>query len=129
MKCDTVTQLSSSDEVMKWGRQHIMAIFMTTLYEGGTNQQAMQAFWQADGVWWCKRHSSNLLRPGDDMTMLQTEMDRLETGVTDLWERCLDMERRMILSVLETLGSSAPTQVSKLLKEDLLIDRSHWSPG
>lgn len=67
----------------------------------------------------------------------QTKMCKLETEVTDLREKCLDMEGRMrrsnirTLNVPETPGSSGAGAVSELLKEvlnmdkDVLIDRSH----
>lgn len=72
----------------------------------------------------------------DDMTSLLTKVGKLETEVTNLREKCLDLEGRMrrsnirILNVPETPGSSTPAAVSKLLKEvlkldkDVLIDRS-----
>lgn len=73
----------------------------------------------------------------DDVTTLLTKVGKLETEVDNLREKCLDMEGRMrrsnirILNVPETPGSSTPTDVSKLLREvlkidkEVLIDRSH----
>ncbi|KAJ8396740.1 hypothetical protein AAFF_G00015780 [Aldrovandia affinis] len=75
----------------------------------------------------------------DDMTALQTTVGKLESAVTSLQEKFLDLEGRMrrsnirILNVAEGPGSASPTAVSKLLREavhldkDLVIDRSHRS--
>ncbi|KAJ8399562.1 hypothetical protein AAFF_G00409730 [Aldrovandia affinis] len=75
----------------------------------------------------------------DDMTALQATVGKLESAVTSLQEKCLDLEGRMrrsnirILNVAEGPGSASPTAVSKLLREalhldkDLVIDRSHRS--
>lgn len=76
----------------------------------------------------------------DDVTSLQTKICKLETEVTNLWEKRLDMDGRMrrsniqTLNVTETPGSSTPAAVPKLLKEvlnidkDVLIDRPHRGP-
>lgn len=75
----------------------------------------------------------------DDVTALQTTVGKLESAVTSLQEKCLDLEGRMrrsnirILNIAEGPGSSSPASVSKLLREalhldkDLVIDRSHRS--
>lgn len=73
----------------------------------------------------------------DDVTELQNTVRKLEKNVESLQEKCLDMEGRMrranirILNVPEESGACTPTNVSKLLKDtlkmekDVLIDRSH----
>ncbi len=71
------------------------------------------------------------------ITSLQGSVNKLETAVAALQEKCIDMEGRMrrsnirILNVAEGPGSSSPDSVSKLLKEvlgmdrEVLVDRSH----
>lgn len=73
----------------------------------------------------------------DEVTSLQNRVDKLESEVNGLREKCLDMEGRMrrsnirIINIPESAGSSSPTAVSKLLRDvlqmdkDILIDRSH----
>ena len=61
----------------------------------------------------------------DNVASLLTKVGNLETEVTRLWAKCLDMEGTMrhsnirILNVPDTPGSSTPTAVSTLLKEVL----------
>lgn len=76
----------------------------------------------------------------DDVACLQTTVNKLQAEVSDLQNKCLDMEGRMrrsnirILNVPEGAGSGSPPFVTKLLKEvfgmdkDVMVDRSHRTP-
>lgn len=65
----------------------------------------------------------------DEVVSLQSTVTDLRKEVDELKEKCEDMEGRMrrgnirIMGVAETPGSSAPTAVSKLLKEVLQMDK------
>ena len=76
----------------------------------------------------------------DDVTLMQTKISKLETEVTSLQSKCLDIEGRSRRNNIrignvgsDTPGSSSssPAAVSQLLREvlnldrDILVDRSH----